>query len=119
MLDLCMFAEATTNQEEVVAVGDEGKVEAFLPSQELRVGRRADGWLSTRSEVVADDTIPYEGYHHGSSYLEHVDFRDAIRVGSAPVVSPQDGLLSVAVGVAAQRSIDQRRPVDVAEILGS
>ena len=119
MLDLCMFAEATTNQEEVVAVGDEGKVEAFLPSQELRVGRRADGWLSTRSEVVADDTIPYEGYHHGSSYLEHVDFRDAIRSGSAPAVSPQDGLLSVAVGVAAHRSIDQRRPVDLAEILVS
>ena len=28
-----------------------------------------------------------------------------------------DGLLSVAMGVAAQRSIEERRPVDMAELL--
>ena len=31
-LDLCMFAEASVNQEELVAVGDKGKIEAFAPS---------------------------------------------------------------------------------------
>ena len=30
LLDLCMFAEASTNQEEIVAVGSKGKVEAFI-----------------------------------------------------------------------------------------
>jgi myo-inositol 2-dehydrogenase/D-chiro-inositol 1-dehydrogenase len=116
-LDLCMFAEGTTNQEEIVAVGDRGKVEAFLPSQELRIGRREDGWFSARSEIVADDAVAYEGYHHGSSYLEHVDFLAAIRSGGDAAVSLEDGLLSVAMGVAAHRSIDERRPVDVAEVL--
>ena len=51
-LDLCMFAEATTNMEEVCAVGSAGKVEAFLPSGEVRVGRRADGWFAVRSDVA-------------------------------------------------------------------
>ena len=117
MLDLCMFAEATTNQEEFVAVGDEGKVEAFLPSQEVRAGRREDGWLSARSEIVTSDAAAYEGFHHGSSYLEHVDFHAAIRSGAAPAVTMADGLQSVALGIAAQRSIAERRPIDVAEVL--
>ena len=117
MLDLCMFAEATTNLEEVLAVGDEGKVEAFLPSQEIRVGRREDGWLAARSEIVTDEEVAYEGYHHGSSYLEHVDFLAALRSGSDPVVSLEEGLLSVALGVAAHQSIDEARPVNVAEVL--
>lgn len=117
MLDLCMFAEATTEQEELVAVGDEGKLEAFLPSQEFRRGRREDGWFAATSEVVTDDSVAHEGYHHGSSYLQHVDFQAAVRSGRQPVVSMQDGLLSVAVGVAAQRSIAERRPVDLSEIL--
>ncbi len=117
LLDLCMFAEATTNMEELVAVGAEGKVEAFLPSSELRIGRRADGWFATRSETVADDRIAYEGHHHGASYLEHLDFLDAVRTGSPPLVSLEDGLASVALGVAAHRSIDEGRPVTLAEVL--
>jgi myo-inositol 2-dehydrogenase/D-chiro-inositol 1-dehydrogenase len=117
LLDLCMFAEATTNMEELAAVGDAGKVEAFLPSSELRFGRREDGWFAVRSEIVADDRVAYEGSHHGSSFLEHLDFLDAVRTGGPPVVSLEDGLLSVAVGVAAHRSIEQRRPVDLDEVL--
>jgi len=42
LLDLCMFAEGSAHQEEVVVVGDVGKVEAFLPDSTLRTGRRAD-----------------------------------------------------------------------------
>ena len=117
LLDLCMFAEATTNMEELVAVGDEGKVEAFLPSAEVRVGRREDGWFAVRSETVTDDRVAYEGFHHGSSFLQHLDFLAAIRTGAPPRVSLEDGLLSVAVGVAAQRAIEERRPVELDEVL--
>lgn len=116
-LDLCMFAEASTNQEELNVVGDEGKAEAFLPSKEVRVGRRADGRDGVRSEVVTDDRVRWEGSHHGSSYLEHLDFLAACRSGAAPEVSLEDGLWSVAVGVAAQRSIAERRVVDLDEVL--
>jgi predicted dehydrogenase len=116
-LDLCMFAEGSKNQEEVSVVGDCGKVEAFLPSGEFRIGRREGGWPGVRTEIVTDDRVAYEGGHHGASYLEHLDFLDAIRSGGAPGVTVDDGLLSVAVGVAAHRSIDERRIVSLDEVL--
>ncbi len=43
MLDLCMFAEASRNEQEISVVGDEGKVEALVTEAVMRVGRRRDG----------------------------------------------------------------------------
>ncbi|RMH73488.1 MAG: gfo/Idh/MocA family oxidoreductase [Actinomyces sp.] len=118
MLDLCMFAEATRNQEELVAVGDDGKVEALVPDDVVRIGRRGEHTIgSVEEHPVRDDRVRYAGYHHGSSYLEHVGFRDAIRNGTPPEVTLEDGLWSVAVGVAAHRSIDEGRPVTLDEVL--
>jgi predicted dehydrogenase len=117
MLDLCMFAEASKEQGEVVAVGDLGKAEAFTPSLEYRLGRRDTGRDGVRISTVADERIRYEGHHHGSSYLEHLDFLDVVRGGSTPAVSLEDGLLAVAVGVAAHRSIDEGRVVPFDEVL--
>lgn len=117
LLDLCMFAEASEHQEELSVVGPDGKVEAFLPSAELRVGRRRDGRPGIRSEVVHDPRVAYEGFHHGSSYLEHLDFAAAVRAGTAPAVDLTDGLWSVAMGVAAQVSIAQGRAVALDEVL--
>jgi myo-inositol 2-dehydrogenase/D-chiro-inositol 1-dehydrogenase len=57
----------------------------------------------------------HEGFHHGASYVEHLLFLEAIRCGGTPEVTVQDGLLSVALGVAAHRSIDEGRAVDLAE----
>jgi predicted dehydrogenase len=118
LLDLCMFAEGSVHQEEVVVVGDVGKVEAFLPDSTLRTGRRADGRDGVTTETVHDPRVRHEGFHHGSSYLEHLDFLAAVRGGARPTVGLDDGLWSVAAGVAAHRSIDEGRPVPLAEVLG-
>lgn len=118
LLDLCMFAEAGAHQEELVAVGDRGKIEAFLPDATVRIGRRAGGRDAVRTEHVTDNRVRYEGFHHGSSYLEHLDFIAACRTGGSAAVTLDDGLLSVAVGVAAHRAIDEARPVAVDEVLG-
>jgi predicted dehydrogenase len=119
MLDLCMFAEATFNQEEVVAVGDQGKVEAFIPEMVVRIGRRGRHFIGdVESYDIADPRVSYLGHHHGSSQLEHLDFIEACKTGAAPEVSLEDGLLSVAVGVAAHKSIDEGRPVEMSEVLG-
>jgi len=117
MLDLCMFAEGSEHQEELSAVGDTGKVEAFLPQSTVRLGPRSSGRPGVRTEQVHDDRVRYEGFHHGSSYLEHVDFLAAVRAGGRAAVSLDDGLRSVAMGVAAQRSIEQGRPVTIDEVL--
>ncbi len=119
MLDLCMFAEATHNQEELSVVGAAGKVEALIPESTVRIGRRGEHWIGGVESYRVDDAgIAHEGLHHGSSYLEHVHFLDAVRARHAPPRSPlDDGLWSVAMGVAAHRSIELGRPVELAEVL--
>jgi predicted dehydrogenase len=116
-LDLCMFAEGSVNQEELSVVGDVGKAEAFLPSGVLRTGERRGWHAGVAERVVTDARVAHEGYHHGSSYLEHLAFLEAVRTGGPPAVSLEDGLLSVAVGVAAQVSAAERRSVDLDEVL--
>jgi predicted dehydrogenase len=116
-LDLCMFAEGSVNQEELSVVGDRGKAEAFLPSSEFRLGLRTGGHVGVATEIVHDDRVAYEGFHHGSSYLEHMDLLEAVRSGGAPEVSVADGVLSVAMGVAAHRSMAEGRKVAIDEVL--
>jgi myo-inositol 2-dehydrogenase / D-chiro-inositol 1-dehydrogenase len=116
MLDLCMFAEASKNEQEISVVGSTGKLEALIPESVVRHGRRADGVGAFDEVPVQNDTVTYAGFHHGSSYLEHLDFVAAIRNGTPPLVTVEEGLWSVAVGAAAHRSIDETRPVEVAEM---
>ena len=117
MLDLCMFAEGGRNQSEILAVGDRAKLESYLPVSELVVGVRSESWFSPETRKVEAPDVPYMGGHEGSSYIEHRHFRDAIRTGGTPEVSLEDGMLSVAMGVAAHRSIETGAPVLVDEVL--
>lgn len=116
-LDLNMFAEGSLNQEEICVVGSTGKLEAFLPSCEFRKGMRQTGRQGVVVETVHDPRVLYEGFHHGSSYLEHLAFKEAIETGTTPEVGLAEGTLAVALGVAAQTSIAQRRVVEVEEVL--
>ena len=125
LLDLCMFAEGSRWEQELVVVGDAGKLEADLPGfMEVARGRRAELVVGSRGpewpvEVHAaedDPEIGHLGAHHGASYLELARFCDAVRSGSAPEVTVDDGLWSVAMGVAAHRSIDEARPVEMSEL---
>ena len=117
MLDLCMFAEASRNEQEIAVTGDEGKLEALVTESLLRVGRRSDGLHVVDERPITADGVRHVGLHHGASYLEHVDFRAAIVGGRPAAVTLTDGLWSVAMGVAAHRSIDEKRPVTIAEVL--
>jgi predicted dehydrogenase len=128
-LDLCMFAENSVDNEHIVVVGDEGKLESLLPSLTLRVGMRSDwgrrqAWgqpsgtgrgVDTRR--VWDTRIRYAGAHFGASYIEHQKFAQALRSGSPAEISLEEGLRAVAIGLAAHRSIDTGLPVKVADVL--
>jgi predicted dehydrogenase len=115
-LDLCMFADATHNQEEMSVVGPKGKVEALIPTNIFKAGRRGEHFIgNVEIEEINDDAIAYEGLHHGSSYLEHIDFLAACRGERNIEVTVEDGLWAVMVGVAAHRSIDEGRVVDISE----
>ncbi len=125
MLDLCMFAEGGPNEQEIAATGDEAKLEAFIPSGLVRIGFRGGTprpngeWTSREIREIDsshDERVGFTGFHHGASYLEHLDFTEAIRAGRPAGVSLEDGLASVALGVAAHRSIDERRVVEMSEL---
>ena len=122
LLELCMFAENSEMQEELVATGNKGKIETSVPSNEsgkissnLRIGMR-DG--ETRLETIeVDKKILEAGHHHGSTYYEHLAFLNAIKNNSNPEVSLDDGLIAVAVGEAAEKSIKLKRLVKLEEII--
>ena len=120
-LDLCMFAEATRNEQEISLVGDLGKAEALVTEGIVRLGLRRDGWFQSHDEAVAATDVPAEvhkhGSHHGSSWREHVAMQRAIREHTPAEVTLHDGLMSVAMGEAAHRSIDLGRAVAMSEVL--
>ena len=122
LLELCMFAENSEMQEELVATGNKGKIETSVPSNEsgkissnLRIGMR-DG--ETKLETIeVDKKILEAGHHHGSTFYEHLAFLNAIKNNSNPEVSLDDGLIAVAVGEAAEKSIKLKRLVKLEEII--
>jgi predicted dehydrogenase len=118
-LDLCMFAEASRNEQEISVVGTLGKAETALAGDGLvHIGRRHDRSMNAVPAPI-DESVKHVGFHFGASFIEVSKFCDAVRSGSAPDVDVRDGLRSVLVGVAAHRSIDEGRPVAISELLPS
>lgn len=119
MLDLCMFAEAGTNEQEISVVGDRGKIEAYVPGEGVVVfGDRVNSKVETFS-CAPTETPGHLGFHHGASFVEVRNFLEAAR-GERPVeVDTAQGMWSVAIGVAAHRSIDLGRPVLMNEVVHS
>lgn len=115
-LDLSMFAEGSVNNEELSIVGRTGKAEAFIPSGLVRVGQRSGWGAGVHEETIVDDRVLVEGFHHGASFLEHLDFAQAIRTGTPALVTAEDGYWSVLMGAAAHLSIDEGRVVQLSEL---
>jgi predicted dehydrogenase len=124
-LDLCMFAEGAYFQEEIAATGDKARLEAFVPGvtrfwQGGGTEREAEIEFSPRSpqnpvrrKVHVDEAILKAGDHHGSTYFQHCRFRDAVLEGGRVEVTVSDGLKAVAIGIAGERSIAERRAVEI------
>jgi len=115
-LDLCMFAEGGRNEQELVATGSAGKLEVTIPEGLMTKAGREYGKY-TAQKVELDTRVKEVGLHHGASYLEHLDFIHSIENLLPPKVTAEDGLLSVAMGVAAQNSIEQGVPVYLKDLL--
>ena len=130
MLDLCMFGEGSFDKEILTIVGDEGKIESFLPSQVVRASRRESigklsGWSRGASrargneqKIVHNYDVKYMGHHYGASYIEHTRFRDAILNSTPAEVTLKDGVTSVVTGLAAHKSINEGRVVEIKELWG-
>ncbi|MEQ1867708.1 MAG: Gfo/Idh/MocA family oxidoreductase [Micropepsaceae bacterium] len=115
MLDLCMFAEGAKNQEELVAVGDTGKLEAFIPDGNLVFSPRASKKPET-THVAVDDTALKAGTHHGASYYQHQAFLRAVLNKGPAEVTVDDGYWAVIMGMAAEISAKEKRAVAISEL---
>jgi predicted dehydrogenase len=131
MLELCMFAEGLKYQEDVSAVGPNGKVEAFVPGPgrfwpahlgdapvpKLVLSPRNPKGPEER-DIPVDPTILDAGDHNGSTFYQHQKFLELVRgERSTPEVSLNDGKMAVLMGLAAQMSIAENRTVEISELL--
>ncbi|GAB4513678.1 MAG: hypothetical protein Tsb0019_11160 [Roseibium sp.] len=118
MLELCMFAEGSRYQEEVVALGPEGKIEAFVPGpgrfwpSDLGAPPVPQLVVSPRNpkgprqiDIPVDPALLEAGDHNGSTFYQHERFVAVVR-GEKPVpeVTLDDGRRAVELGLAAQQS---------------
>jgi myo-inositol 2-dehydrogenase / D-chiro-inositol 1-dehydrogenase len=119
MLDLSMFADGAEDQEEIVAVGSEARLDVLIPSGDLIFSPRT-GYRSAktpeRTHVEVDETALKAGSHHGSTYYEHQKFIAAVRGEGAVEVTAEDGLRAVAIGMAAEISAREKRAVEMSEL---
>jgi predicted dehydrogenase len=118
MLELCMFAEGARFQEEVSAIGPDGKIEAFVPGpgrfwpEELGAPPVPQLIVSPRHpkgprqvEIPVDAKILEAGDHNGSTFYQHEGFVAVVRGDKPDVdVSLEDGRKAVEMGLAAQQS---------------
>ncbi len=118
-----MFAEGGRLEQEITISGDRANLEVTVPGHVVWLGERAaagapashpGGGVSEISALV-DPLVPYPDVHQGAGYMEHLAPADAIRNGERAAVTVTEGMWAVAIGAAAYRSIDERRPVELSE----
>lgn len=129
MLELCMFAEGSRWQEEISAVGKAGRIETRVPGPsrfwdesagpepvpEVVISPRSPFGPITK-KVPVDPEILAAGDHHGSTFYQHQKFLQVIRGEKTSVeVSLHDGKMAVLMGMAAQKSMSERRAVKLDE----
>jgi predicted dehydrogenase len=127
MLELCMYAEGSRYQEELSAVGPQGKIEAFVPGPtrfwppamgtppvpELQISPRRP-MAPVREDIPVDPALLAAGDHNGATFYQHQRFAALVRgEAGAPEVTAQDGWKAVEMGQAAQRSIETGHAVSL------
>jgi myo-inositol 2-dehydrogenase/D-chiro-inositol 1-dehydrogenase len=131
-LELCMFAEGSRHQEEIIVTGSQGRLEAYLPENKVYQYQRPshDQWSDrsvpppkqVRQETVydcsdvrsvhgIDHEIPtHGGYHYSSTAVEWFRLLQAMTAAKehgtwTPLVSLEDGIKAVEIGLHATQSI--------------
>lgn len=112
VLDLCMFAEGSEEQEEISAVGPKGKLEVKLPGGFVTWSPRDKSGPFKEHVDVPPEALA-AGDHHGATYYQQRDFHEALVSGTRPLITARDGYRSVVIGAAAQQSIASGQPVDI------
>lgn len=101
------------------AVGDVARLDVPIPTGDLvfnpRMPLGAPKAIET-SHVAVDPALLAAGSHRGATSYQHAAFAAAMRCEGPVVVTAEDGLRAVAIGVAAEISAREHRVVEIAEL---
>ncbi len=123
MLELCMFAEGSRYQEELTAVGPQGKIECRVPGpgrfwpEKLGPAPVPQLVLSPRvkgpevREIPVDPALLAAGDHNGATFYQHQRFLEVVRGHGRVEVGLGDGAAAVRIGLAAQESAETGQAV--------
>ena len=120
--NLCMFAPMF--YEEVVLVGDRGRIKAyenldFLPTNrpdthmEISLGAGKPSRVST----PCYPTLIQESGHNGSTFYEHIKLIDTLDGKQTEAATVSEGFWAIVVGAAAEESVKVGKPVMIDELL--
>lgn len=127
MLELCMFAEASEYQEEIVTVGPLGKISCSVPgpsrfwpeavmgpqpTAELVIEHREPRRRET-SDIPVDPALLEAGDHNGSTFYQHEKFLAVVRGTGKVEVTLADGINAALIGLAAEHSAATGTIVDL------
>ena len=127
MLELCMFAEASEYQEEIISVSPLGKISCNVPGPsrfwpedvmgpqptaelviEHREPRRRDV-----SDIPVDPALLEAGDHNGSTFYQHEKFLAVVRGTGKVEVTLSDGINAALIGLAAEHSAVTGKMIDL------
>ncbi|MEO1407497.1 MAG: Gfo/Idh/MocA family oxidoreductase [Pseudomonadota bacterium] len=125
LLELSMFADGSTWNEKIHAIGPTGMIECRVPGpqrfwpEDIGPSPHPQLEMSPRNpkrpeilEVELDDALTDAGDHHGSTFFQHQKFLEMIHTGGRPEVTLDDGLRAVVMGLNAQTAATEKRFVD-------
>ncbi len=127
MLELCMFAEASEHQEEIIAVSPFGKITCRVPgpsrfwpedimgpqpTAELVIEHR-EPRRREHQEIPVDPVLLQAGDHNGSTFYQHEKFLAVVRGTGAVEVTLADGINAALIGLAAEHSAATGTTVDL------
>lgn len=109
-------------QEDLVICGTEGRLSATekadiqseAPLSNVLLIEKAEPGLSRKTEPHYARFIEESG-HSGATYMEHIAFVDRLLGKETNAATVTDGLWSVVVGAAAERSVKTGMPVSITE----
>jgi predicted dehydrogenase len=120
--NLCMFAPMF--YEEVILVGDQGRLKAyeetnFLPTQRpenyMEVTLGVD--KPSRVSIPCYPTLIQESGHSGATFFEHINLIDNIEGKETNAATVEEGFWSVVVGAAAEAAVKTGQTVLIDEFL--
>eukprot|EP00970_Alexandrium_tamarense_P004732 scaffold783_cov197-Alexandrium_tamarense.AAC.25 len=142
-LELCMFAEGSRHQEEIIVTGMKGRVEAYLPENKVFLYHRPTRLWTDRSkpppeesfsevvydcsdltqvyEFAADIPTMHSGYHYCSTAIEWkylIDAIEELKNGNSfvPKVSLDDGIKAVEMGIKSMANISSNAEAELPKI---